>query len=109
MEALLLLWILEQLRRIAILMKINNTWAEPLLQVSVFQQKRFIQKHQSYQELKLARPESIIGKNTVAAMQSGILYGYVGQVEGIVYRIKEQSKVEPLVIATGGLGYINCK
>ena len=35
-------------------------------------------------------------------MQSGILYGYVGQVEGIVTRIKEQSKVEPTVIATGG-------
>ena len=40
-------------------------------------------------------PESIIGKNTVAAMQSGILYGYVGQVEGIVSRIKAQSKIEP--------------
>ena len=53
--------------------------------------------------IEIARPESIIGKNTVAAMQSGILYGYVGQVEGIVSRIKEQSKVEPLVIATGGL------
>lgn len=53
--------------------------------------------------IEIARPESIIGKNTVAAMQSGILYGYVGQVEGIVSRIKSQSKVEPLVIATGGL------
>ena len=53
--------------------------------------------------IEITRPESIIGKNTVAAMQAGILYGYVGQVEGIVSRIKEQSKVEPLVIATGGL------
>lgn len=53
--------------------------------------------------IEITRPESIIGKNTVAAMQSGILYGYVGQVEGIVSRIKAQSKVEPLVIATGGL------
>ena len=51
----------------------------------------------------VARPESIIGKNTVAAMQAVILYGYVGQVEGIVNRIKAQSKIEPLVVATGGL------
>ena len=36
-------------------------------------------------------------------MQAGIFYGYVGQVEGIVRRIKEQSKVKPMVIATGGL------
>lgn len=53
--------------------------------------------------IEITRPESIIGKNTVAAMQAGIVYGYVGQVEGIVARIKEQSNVEPLVIATGGL------
>lgn len=53
--------------------------------------------------IEITRPESIIGKNTVSSMQAGILYGYVGQVEGIVARIKEQSKVEPLVIATGGL------
>ena len=53
--------------------------------------------------IEITRPDGIIGKNTVSAMQSGILYGYVGQVEGIVSRIKAQSKVEPLVIATGGL------
>ncbi|GKV57779.1 type III pantothenate kinase [Sporosarcina sp. NCCP-2222] len=53
--------------------------------------------------VELVRPEQVIGKNTVAAMQAGIVYGYVGQVEGIVGRIKAQSKVEPKVIATGGL------
>ena len=36
-------------------------------------------------------------------MQSGIFYGYVGQVEGIVKRMKEEAKQEPKVIATGGL------
>ena len=36
-------------------------------------------------------------------MQAGIFYGFVGQVEGIVSRMKDQSKEEPLVIATGGL------
>lgn len=53
--------------------------------------------------IEIARPDHIVGKNTVAAMQSGILYGYVGQVEGIVRRMKEQSKEKPMVIATGGL------
>lgn len=36
-------------------------------------------------------------------MQSGVIYGFVGQVEGIVGRMKEQAKEEPLVIATGSL------
>ena len=53
--------------------------------------------------IEINRPEGIIGKNTVSAMQAGILYGYVGQVEGIVNRIKAQSNLEPTVIATGGL------
>lgn len=53
--------------------------------------------------IEISRPEGIIGKNTVSAMQSGILYGYVGQVEGIVNRIKAQINLEPTVIATGGL------
>src|SRR5574342_646774 len=53
--------------------------------------------------IEIARPDAVIGKNTVSAMQAGILYGYVGQVEGIVKRMKDQSSVEPKVIATGGL------
>jgi len=53
--------------------------------------------------IEIARPDGVVGKNTVAAMQAGILYGYVGQVEGIVKRMKDQSKAKPTVIATGGL------
>ncbi|WML42537.1 type III pantothenate kinase [Neobacillus sp. PS3-40] len=53
--------------------------------------------------IEIARPEGIIGKNTVSAMQAGIVYGYVGQVEGIVRRMKDQSEQIPTVIATGGL------
>ena len=52
--------------------------------------------------IEIARPANIIGKNTIAAMQSGIFYGFIGQVEGIVTRIKKQSKYNPKVIATGG-------
>lgn len=53
--------------------------------------------------IEIARPDGVIGKNTVSAMQAGILFGYVGQVEGIVNRMKKQSDVPPKVIATGGL------
>lgn len=59
--------------------------------------------------IEIVRPDHIIGKNTVSAMQSGILYGYVGQVEGIVARMKAQSKEEPTVIATGGLASLIAK
>ncbi|MFZ3591047.1 type III pantothenate kinase [Bacillus sp. DJP31] len=53
--------------------------------------------------IEIARPETIVGKNTVSAMQAGIVYGYVGQVEGIVTRMKQESGTNPKVIATGGL------
>jgi type III pantothenate kinase len=53
--------------------------------------------------IELTKPENVVGKNTVSAMQAGIVYGYVGQVEGIVSRMKAQSKEQPTVIATGGM------
>ncbi|GGB51274.1 type III pantothenate kinase [Lentibacillus populi] len=54
-------------------------------------------------KIEIQAPESVIGKSTVEAMQSGVFYGYVGQVDGIVTRIKQLATVEPKVIATGGL------
>lgn len=56
--------------------------------------------------IEIVRPDGIVGKNTIAAMQAGILYGYVGQVEGIVKRMMQQSKEKPMVIATGGLSQL---
>lgn len=53
--------------------------------------------------IEILRSTHIVGKTTVSAMQAGIFYGFVGQVEGIVNRMKAQSKEEPFVIATGGL------
>ncbi len=53
--------------------------------------------------IEITRPSHVLGKNTVHAMQAGIFYGYVGQVDGIVNRMKAQSDKEPTVIATGGL------
>lgn len=53
--------------------------------------------------VELVKPRSIIGKNTVASMQAGIIYGFVGQVEGIINRIKSEIGSELLVVATGGM------
>ena len=53
--------------------------------------------------IEIARPENIIGKNTVSAMQAGIVYGFVGQAEGIIARMKLESREVPTVIATGGM------
>lgn len=53
--------------------------------------------------IEIARSSQVVGKNTIAAMQSGIFFGFIGQVEGIISRMKAQSKEEPFVIATGGL------
>jgi type III pantothenate kinase len=52
--------------------------------------------------VELVRPKSAVGRNTVAAIQSGLVYGYVGMVEGIVARFKEELGAETKVIGTGG-------
>jgi type III pantothenate kinase len=48
-------------------------------------------------------PESVIGKTTVAALQSGVVYGFAGQVDGIVDAIRGELGSEARVVATGGL------
>ncbi len=53
--------------------------------------------------IDLARPPSVIGRNTVHSMQSGVLFGYVGLVEGMVSRFRCELGEEMRVIATGGL------
>ncbi|KIL34969.1 transcriptional regulator [Cohnella kolymensis] len=53
--------------------------------------------------IELTKPRTVVGRNTVAAMQAGIVYGYAGQVDGIVRRICKEFLVDPQVIATGGL------
>jgi len=53
--------------------------------------------------VEFSRPPQIIAKNTVHSMQAGIFYGYVGLVDGIVARMKQEAREEPLVVATGGL------
>jgi type III pantothenate kinase len=54
-------------------------------------------------KVELARPRSVIGKSTVEALQSGLIYGFAGQIDGLVRRISEELAADPVVVATGGL------
>ena len=53
--------------------------------------------------VEFARPPSVIGRNTVASMQAGLVYGYVGLVDGICAQIAAELGFPPKVVATGGL------
>lgn len=54
-------------------------------------------------KIDIRKPESVIGKDTVGAMQSGIYWGYIGLVEGIMARLGKYLPQKPFVVATGGL------
>lgn len=58
-------------------------------------------------EIEIKKPPSILAKNTVTSMQAGLVYGYIGQVEYIVKRIKKEMGLPDMqVVATGGLARI---
>lgn len=67
------------------------------------------QRAAQLRKVELTKPKSVIGKNTVEALQSGAIYGFAGQVDGLVDRITDEltklypDSVEISVIATGGL------
>ena len=61
------------------------------------------------QRIDLQRPPSVIGRNTVHAMQSGLLFGYVSMVEGMVARFRSELGSDMKVIATGGLAEVVAK
>ncbi len=54
----------------------------------------------------LEPPRSVIAKNTAEALQSGLLYGFAGQVDGLVRRITAELGERPVVLATGGLSHL---
>ena len=54
-------------------------------------------------KVELDEPECVIGKNTVQAMQSGAIYGFAGQVDGIVRRMRIELQADAVSVATGGL------
>jgi len=59
--------------------------------------------------VKMVRPPKAIGTNTISAMQSGIVFGYVGLIEGMVARIKKELGENARVVATGGYAEIIAK
>lgn len=61
------------------------------------------------QRIDLQKPPSVIGRNTTHAMQSGLLFGYVSMVEGMVTRFRAELGADMKVIATGGLAGLIAK
>ena len=59
--------------------------------------------------IDLQRPPSVIGRNTTHAMQSGLLFGYVSMVEGMVARFRSELGSDMKVIATGGMAEVIAK
>jgi type III pantothenate kinase len=59
--------------------------------------------------IDLQRPPSVIGRNTIHAMQSGLLFGYVSMVEGMVARFRSELGSDMKVIATGGMAEVIAK
>lgn len=60
-------------------------------------------------EIEIKKPDSILAKDTVTSMQAGLVYGYIGQTEYIIKKVREESKIPNLrAVATGGLGRLIC-
>jgi type III pantothenate kinase len=59
--------------------------------------------------VEIARPRTAIGRNTVASMQSGLVFGYAGLVDALVERIKAEVDFAPRVVGTGGLAPLIAK
>jgi type III pantothenate kinase len=57
-------------------------------------------------KVELLIPETVVGRNTVSCIRSGLTYGYADLVDGLVRRISEEMGTDPFVIATGGLATI---
>ncbi len=60
------------------------------------------QKAAKLYRVEMAKPPRVVGRNTIHAIQSGIVYGYVAMVDGLVRRIQEESGLSARVFATGG-------
>ncbi|PKM56876.1 MAG: pantothenate kinase [Firmicutes bacterium HGW-Firmicutes-3] len=65
------------------------------------------QKAAKLPEIEIKKPSSILARNTIDSMQAGLVYGYIGQVEYIVKKMKEELKLPNIkVVATGGLARV---
>lgn len=57
-------------------------------------------------EIELVKPKSVLGLDTVTCMQSGMVYGFLGMVEGFVNRINDEVGDDCFVVATGGVSHV---
>ncbi len=58
-------------------------------------------------KIEIMKPDHILGKDTISSMQSGLIYGHIGQTEYIIRKVKEEAGIDNMtVVATGGLGKI---
>ncbi len=58
-------------------------------------------------EIEIKKPDNVLGKDTITSMQSGLVYGQIGQTEYIIKKVKEEAGIDNIkVVATGGLGRI---
>lgn len=58
-------------------------------------------------KIEIKRPDTILGRDTISSMQSGLVYGHIGQTEYIIRKIKQEAGLDKMtVVATGGLGKI---
>lgn len=58
-------------------------------------------------KIEIKKPDAVLGKDTISSMQSGLIFGQIGQTEYIIKRVKEEVQLETMkVVATGGLGRI---
>jgi type III pantothenate kinase len=61
-------------------------------------------------EIEIEKPDSILAKDTITSMQAGLVYGYIGQTEYIIRKVREEAGLEQMkVVATGGLGQMLSK
>jgi type III pantothenate kinase len=59
--------------------------------------------------VEIARPKNVVGTNTVASIQAGLVFGYAGMIDSLVQRIRTELMYQPKVVATGGLGRLVAK
>ncbi|MFV0528179.1 MAG: type III pantothenate kinase [Lachnospiraceae bacterium] len=58
-------------------------------------------------KIEILKPKSILAKDTITSMQAGLVYGYIGQTEYIIKKVKEEAGLKEMkVVATGGLGRV---
>ena len=84
-------------------------WAALLPPESTWPPRPCFSNTSQLRRVELTAPKSAIGQNTSAALQSGLVFGYAGLVDGIVARFKEELGQDAKVIGTGGLAEIISK